>query len=73
MARQRKSSIFDIFRACCSGGRDETWDDQPVYGRRIYASDEDRGYWVGEPGIDHRASSYIAKFYESRRSDPVVY
>ncbi|KAK9664911.1 hypothetical protein RND81_14G076600 [Saponaria officinalis] len=75
--RQRKSSsFFDIFRSCCSGGnKDEAAEEQPVYGRRIYASDEDRGYWVGEPGIDHRASDFIARFYESRRTDPgaIVY
>ena len=74
MARQRKSSFFDMFRQCCSGGSGESWD-EPVYNRRIFASDEDRGYWVGEPGIDRRASAFIARFYESHRTDPesVVY
>lgn len=71
MGRQRKSfSLFDIFRSCCSAGRDETSrEEQGVYGRRIYASDEDRGYWVGEPGIDRRASAFIDRFYETRRTD----
>ncbi|KAK9725321.1 hypothetical protein RND81_05G136700 [Saponaria officinalis] len=78
MGRQRKSSsFFDLFRSCCSSGRDETsWDEQgTTYGRRIYASDEDRGYWVGEPGIDHRASAFIARFHETRRTgaEAVVY
>lgn len=64
---QRKSSFFDIFRSCCSGGRDEGyWEDQTGYGRRIYASDEDRGYWVAEPGIDRRASAFITRFHASR-------
>ena len=76
MSRQRrKSSFFDIFKACCSGGGGDEVMEEPVYARRIYASDEDRGYWVGEPGIDRRASAFISRFYETRRADPeaVVY
>ncbi|KMT14117.1 hypothetical protein BVRB_4g079390 [Beta vulgaris subsp. vulgaris] len=35
--------------------------------RKVFPSDEDRGYWVAEPGIDRKASAFIAKFHEARR------
>ncbi|GMP63655.1 hypothetical protein CsSME_00025261 [Camellia sinensis var. sinensis] len=33
----------------------------PKDGRRVPTSDEDRGLWVAEPGIDRRAGDYIDK------------
>lgn len=27
---------------------------------RVFPSDEDRGRWIAEPGIDRKASAYIA-------------
>ncbi|KAK9288821.1 hypothetical protein L1049_017286 [Liquidambar formosana] len=70
--RQRKSSsflsIFNIFKACCSHGRDDTWDEGGNV-RRICPSDEDRGRWIAEPGIDWKASAFIARFYETRVSE----
>ncbi|KAL8166317.1 hypothetical protein V2J09_007816 [Rumex salicifolius] len=36
-------------------------------GRKVYRSDEDKGLWrVAEPGIDSRASVFIARFHEAR-------
>lgn len=40
------------------------------YVRRACPSDEDGRRWVGEPGIDGRASAFIARFYATRVSDP---
>ena len=34
---------------------------------KVFPSDDDRGYWVGEPGIDNKASAFIAKFHEASR------
>ena len=69
----KKSSLFsfcNIFKACFSSGRDDDyyWDGYNGSGR-IFASDEDRGRWVAEPGIDGKASAFIARFYASRVSD----
>ncbi|KAF2579051.1 hypothetical protein F2Q68_00002663 [Brassica cretica] len=33
------------------------------------ASDEDKRYWVAEPGIDRKASAFIAKFHATRVSE----
>ncbi|KNA17497.1 hypothetical protein SOVF_079440 [Spinacia oleracea] len=41
--------------------------DEPTPRRKVFPSDEDRGYWVAEPGIDRKASAFIAKFHEARR------
>ena len=71
--KQKKSSffsIFSIFTACCSLGGDDSSDDAGNYGRRICPNDEDREGWAGEPGIDRKASDFIAKFYATRVSDP---
>ncbi|KAK4798299.1 hypothetical protein SAY86_030625 [Trapa natans] len=72
-SKKKSSSFFSvfssIFRSCCSGGGDD-WSDDGGYTKRISPSDEDRGYWIAEPGIDRRASAFIAKFYASRATDP---
>lgn len=46
------------------------WDESAEIRRRMWPSDEDRGRWVAEPGIDRKASAFIARFYEARVSDP---
>ncbi|CAN6548339.1 unnamed protein product [Malus baccata var. baccata] len=73
----KQSSLFsfcNMFKACfSSGSRDDTYysDDGGVYvRRRICPSDEDRGGWTAEPGIDGKATAFISRFYESRVSDP---
>ncbi|KAK7291763.1 hypothetical protein RIF29_07154 [Crotalaria pallida] len=68
----KKSSSFSLcgmFKACFSSGSrdyDYYYEDN---GRRIFASDEDRGLWVAEPGIDKKASAFIAKFHANRVTD----
>ncbi|KAL6190737.1 hypothetical protein ACLB2K_037131 [Fragaria x ananassa] len=69
-----KTSLFSfckMFKACFSGGsRDDTYsDDGGYYRRRICPSDEDRGGWTAEPGIDRKATAFIARFYERHVSD----
>ncbi|GMH19786.1 hypothetical protein Nepgr_021627 [Nepenthes gracilis] len=53
-----------------AGEEEEHWGGSPVFVTRACRSDEDVGWWVAEPGIDQRASAFIAKFYETRVSDP---
>ncbi|KAI9122806.1 hypothetical protein K1719_005909 [Acacia pycnantha] len=64
------SSFCGIFKSCfSSGSRDDYYWEDGSSGARIFASDEDRGRWVAEPGIDRKASAFIARFYASRVSD----
>ncbi|KAJ4721767.1 Ribosomal protein S12 [Melia azedarach] len=68
--KQKKSgfSLFSIFKS----RRPRRWedcDDVASTGRRVWPSDEDKGYWVAEPGIDRKASAFIAKFHEARISE----
>ncbi|OIV97323.1 hypothetical protein TanjilG_07075 [Lupinus angustifolius] len=70
----KRSSFCGIFKACfSSGGRyDEYMEGSgngSGNGRRIFASDEDRGRWIAEPGIDRKASDFIARYYASRVTD----
>ena len=69
-------SICSILKSCCFpivGGRDNDeayWEESAEIRRRMWPSDQDsRGRWVAEPGIDRKASDFIARFYESRVSD----
>lgn len=50
--------------ACFSGGmsRSDNWEGSGRGRRRVFASDEDIGCWVGEPDIDRKASDFIAKY-----------
>ncbi|KAL8157854.1 hypothetical protein AgCh_002536 [Apium graveolens] len=70
---KRSSSLLSRFMGCCSGGSDDvkhySWDDTA----RICPSDEDKGRWVGDRRIDSKASAFIARFHESRVSDPEQY
>ncbi|CAA6653836.1 unnamed protein product [Spirodela intermedia] len=38
---------------------------------RVWASDEDRGSWVGEPDIDRKAAEFIANFHTRRQLRPL--
>ncbi|KAL5702059.1 hypothetical protein ACHQM5_027325 [Ranunculus cassubicifolius] len=72
--RQKKSSsflsIFNIFRSRRrSRNSDMGWDEATNI-RKVRPSDDDKDRWVAEPDIDNKASAFIAKFYESRVSDP---
>ncbi|KAK9673327.1 hypothetical protein RND81_12G160700 [Saponaria officinalis] len=72
--RQRKSSstfsICSWFKTKRSNNNNNYCDEAPR--RKVFSSDEDRGYWVGEPGIDRKASNYIAKFHEARRFEAQI-
>ena len=70
MGRKSSSSfsICNIFKVCFSSGsssREEYWDESG-YVRRICPSDEDRGLWIAEPGIDRKATELIDRFYAAR-------
>ncbi|CAA7400162.1 unnamed protein product [Spirodela intermedia] len=45
----------------CSRGMEEKDEDEPRRKARVWASDEDCGWWVGEPDIDIKAAAYIAR------------
>ncbi|KZV43690.1 hypothetical protein F511_00241 [Dorcoceras hygrometricum] len=63
--RQRKSpaasSLFNFFKAKAPRPRKPIHDvkDDNLKACKVYSSDEDRGRWVAEPGIDNKASAYI--------------
>ncbi|KAL4329267.1 hypothetical protein HN51_036229 [Arachis hypogaea] len=67
----KRSSFCNVFTACFSRGSsyDDYYWEGSSSGRRIFASDEDRGRWVGEPGIDRKASDFIARYYAARVTD----
>lgn len=71
--QHKKFSIFSIFKSR-RGGRRENYSyyygGGEDSGRKIWPSDGDKGeYWVAEPGIDRKASAFIAKFHETRVSE----
>ncbi|CAJ2644819.1 hypothetical protein L195_g028928 [Trifolium pratense] len=67
--RSSSTSLCNVFKACfSSGNNDEYWEGSGI-GRRMFASDEDRGCFVAEPGIDRKASDFIAKYYATRVTD----
>ncbi|XP_051147189.1 uncharacterized protein LOC127262519 [Andrographis paniculata] len=66
--RQKKQSSFSLFgmfrggrNRGSKGGRRSIEEEQEysVKAYKVYPSDEDRGRWVAEPGIDNKASAYI--------------
>ena len=69
----KKSSSFsfcNIFKGCFSGSRnDDDYYWEGSNSRRVFASDEDGGHWVAEPGIDRKATAFIARFYATRVSE----
>ncbi|XP_010486063.1 PREDICTED: uncharacterized protein LOC104764261 [Camelina sativa] len=67
----KRFSLFSFFKSRRSHNRvevDASWDDV-VYTRKAMASDEDKRHWVAEPGIDRKASAFIAKFHATRVSE----
>ncbi|XP_020224914.1 uncharacterized protein LOC109806817 [Cajanus cajan] len=68
--RSSSFSFYNMLKGCFSGGNryDEYWEGSGS-GRRIFASDEDRAHWVAEPGIDRKASDFIARYYATRVTD----
>ena len=39
--------------------------DEAQRGNKVFRSDEDRGRWVGDRWVDHKASDFIAKFHQA--------
>ncbi|KAL8541942.1 hypothetical protein ACS0TY_002984 [Phlomoides rotata] len=53
-------SLFSLFKGRNSSRkREEAGDEYAVKAYKVYPSDEDRGRWVADPGIDKKASAYI--------------
>ncbi|KAF1892340.1 hypothetical protein Lal_00010805 [Lupinus albus] len=63
----KRSSFFSLLKACFSSG--SKYEEGSENGRRIFASDEDRGNWIAEPSIDRKASDFIARYYAARITD----
>ncbi|WOH13141.1 hypothetical protein DCAR_0832650 [Daucus carota subsp. sativus] len=62
--KKTTSLLANLLSACCFSGSDyDSWDDGT---RRIWASDEDKGKWIGDRRIDSKASAFIARFHQSR-------
>ncbi|CAN8277185.1 unnamed protein product [Cochlearia groenlandica] len=73
---RKKFSLFSFFKPRRSSSHrviesNTTYygENDVVYTRKAWASDEDKRYWVAEPGIDRKASAFIAKFHASRVSE----
>ncbi|KAL8527659.1 hypothetical protein ACS0TY_005490 [Phlomoides rotata] len=65
-SRQKKSSfsLFSLFKSKRMSKRVEDYSREEGYyevkAYKVYPSDEDRGRWVADPGIDKKASAYIS-------------
>ncbi|KAK6159743.1 hypothetical protein DH2020_003124 [Rehmannia glutinosa] len=63
-AEKSSFSLFGLFKSRNSsrpaGRRGDDYRDEYVKAYKVYPSDEDRGRWVAEPGIDKKASAYIS-------------
>lgn len=57
--KQSSFSLFGMFKSKRSKRGDEYKAEEYVKAYKVYPSDEDRGRWVAEPGIDKKASAYI--------------
>ncbi|XP_027339574.1 uncharacterized protein LOC113853251 [Abrus precatorius] len=68
--RSSSYSFSSVFKAYFSNGsrHDHYWEGSGS-GRRIFVSDEDSEHWVAEPGIDRKASDFIARYYATRVTD----
>ncbi|KAH7834665.1 hypothetical protein Vadar_018389 [Vaccinium darrowii] len=53
-------NMFKTKRVSSRKVEDSSWDDSMRY-YKVWPSDEDRGRYVAEPGIDRKASAYIAR------------
>ncbi|KAF8015326.1 hypothetical protein BT93_H0975 [Corymbia citriodora subsp. variegata] len=69
--RQKKSSYSFSFTSLFKLRRprgDDAREVDSVSTRKIYPSDYDKGQYVAEPGIDKKATVFIAKFHQTRDS-----
>lgn len=66
MAGKKSFGFFSMFKTSRPRrGDDCSGMDAVVKAYKVYPSDEDRGRWVAEPGIDRKASAYIATIQEN--------
>ncbi|KAF8015325.1 hypothetical protein BT93_H0974 [Corymbia citriodora subsp. variegata] len=69
--RQKKSSSSSSFSFTSlfkprRPHRDDAQETDSMKSMKIWPSDYDKGRYVAEPGIDKKASAFIAKFHETR-------
>ncbi|KAF7847957.1 hypothetical protein BT93_L2415 [Corymbia citriodora subsp. variegata] len=68
-SRQKKSSssfsLMSLFKPR-RAHREDAWEGDSASSKKIYPSDYDNGRYVAEPGIDKKATAFIAKFHETR-------
>ncbi|CAL5380244.1 unnamed protein product [Camellia sinensis] len=72
--RQMKKSpfaILNIFKPKRPNRRVEDYSRDEYYSSayKVWPSDEDRGWYVGEPSIDRKASAYITKYHAANQND----
>ncbi|KAL7205536.1 hypothetical protein ACSBR2_018468 [Camellia fascicularis] len=63
--RQMKKSpfaILNIFKPKRPNRRVEDYLRDEYYSSTVWTSNEDRGWYVGDPSIDRKASAYITKY-----------
>ncbi|CAN6581761.1 hypothetical protein ACFX15_032546 [Malus domestica] len=67
--RQKKSSFsfFSMFksRRPRNRGGDDMAEDSYTSARRVWPSEEDRGRFVAEPGIDNKAAAFIDRIHKN--------
>lgn len=64
--RQKKSSFsfFSLFKSR-KPRRGDDIEDSYLSARRVWPSEEDRGRWVAEPGIDNKAAAFIDRIHKN--------
>ncbi|KAG5625877.1 hypothetical protein R3W88_003161 [Solanum pinnatisectum] len=63
MAGKKRSgfSFFGLFKSKNSSRREDNYSrDDCVKAYKVWPSDEDRGQWVADPGIDNKAALFIS-------------
>lgn len=71
--RQKRSSsfsLFNIFKTRRPRRYDAGWEDS-MSPCKVWPSDYDKGTYVGEVGIDRKATAFIAKFHATQTSESV--
>ncbi|XWS64400.1 hypothetical protein CRYUN_Cryun05aG0001300 [Craigia yunnanensis] len=74
--KQKKSSFFSFFKTKkCRKYEDYSYSaGEDVWKTKVYPSDEDNTLRVvAEPGIDKKASAFIANFHATRVSEAIHY
>ncbi|KAB2621706.1 hypothetical protein D8674_023888 [Pyrus ussuriensis x Pyrus communis] len=67
--RQKKSSFsfFNMFKSRRPHNRrgDDMMEDSYMSARKVWPSEEDRGQFVAEPGIDNKAAAFIDRIHKN--------